>query len=124
MTNLNENKINALIAEEKHHGKIRTKNISDTYHTFGELYHHRAVLFSVICNQNKDVAWKSWLHHDGTMFDGMFIVGVNTPKGQYSYHYNPEYWDMFDVKELDIAPIYDGHLPEDIDRLISLTKGE
>lgn len=124
MPNLNENKINALIAEEKHHGKIRTKNISDTYHTFGELYHHRAVLFSVICNQNKDSAWKSWLHHDGTMFDGMFIVGIDTPQGQYSYHYNPEYWDMFKVKELKNAPEYDGHMPNDINRLVSLLKGE
>ena len=24
--------------------------LSDGYHTFNELYHHRAILFSVICN--------------------------------------------------------------------------
>lgn len=33
--------------------------ISDEYHTFNELYFHRMILFSVICNQNKDKAWKS-----------------------------------------------------------------
>ena len=94
---------------------------SDGYHTFNELYHHRAILFSVICNQNKDIAWKSKQHNDGTMFDGMFIVGVDTPQGQYSYHYDIEpYWDMFNVKELDKAPLWDGHQPKDIDRLLSV----
>ena len=101
---------------------IKTKDISDGYHTFGELYDHRAKLFSVICNQNKERAWKSKLHDDGTMFDGdMFIVGVETPEGQYTYHYHIDpYWDMFDVKELDYAPKYDGHKPSDITRLFSL----
>ena len=53
--------------------------VSDGYHTFNELYDHRAILFSVICNQNSDIAWKSKLHEDGTMYDGMFIVGMNIP---------------------------------------------
>ena len=100
--------------------KLRAGEISDGYHTFNELYHHRAVLFSVICNQNKDIAWKSKLHSDGTMYDEMFIVGINTPEGQYSYHYDINLWSLFDVKELDKAPEYDGHLPEDIERLKSI----
>lgn len=108
----------------KEKGLIRTKDISDGYHTFGELYHHRAVLFSVICNQNKDKAWKSKLHDDGTMFgdkDEMFIVGIETEEGQYTYHYHiDEYWDMYDVKELECAPPFDGHKPSDITRLFSL----
>ena len=78
-------------------------------------------MFSVICNTHKNKAWKSQLHHDGTMFDGnMFIVGIDTPKGQYSYHYHMEMWDYFEVKELDNAPEYDGHEPRDIIRLLSL----
>ncbi len=107
----------------KHKGKdIITKEISDGYHTFEELYHHRCVLFSVICNQNKEKAWKSLLHHDGTMFgdNDMFIVGIETPEGSYTYHYHREYWDMFKVKELDRAPEWDGHKPEDVTRLLSL----
>ena len=36
-----------------------TGNTSDGYHTFNELYHHRAMLFSVICNDRLDRAWKS-----------------------------------------------------------------
>ncbi|MZQ97178.1 MAG: hypothetical protein GT601_05845 [Acidaminobacter sp.] len=96
-------------------------DVSDGYHTFNELYYHRAVLFSVICNQNKEKAWKSRSHDDGTMFENMFIVGIETPEGSYTYHYdvNP-YWKMFDVKELEFAPKWDGHKPSDIGRLNSL----
>lgn len=95
-------------------------NKSDGYHTFNELYHHRMMLFSVICNQNKDKSWKSWLHDDGTMFDDYFIVGIETKEGHYTYHYHKDHWDMFDVTELDKAPKWDGHKPEDITRLLSI----
>lgn len=93
--------------------------LSDGYHTFNELYHHRAILFAMICNQNKDHAWKSKMHSDGTMFDDMFIVGINSPYGQITYHYDlSPYWDMFKVKELNKAPVWDGHTPQDaIDRM-------
>ena len=96
-------------------------DVSDGYHTFNELYHHRAVLFSVICNTFKDKAWKSKKHDTGDMFDGMFIVGIETPQGQATYHYdiNP-YWDMFKVKELPNAPKWDGHTPEEAIRRISI----
>lgn len=116
------NTLNSLIDEHfEMLNKLKTGDLSDGYHTFNELYHHRAVLFSVICNQNKELAWKSKKHHDGTMYDGMFIVGIDTPQGQYSYHYDIEpYWNMFACKELDNAPEWDGHKPEDIDRLQSL----
>lgn len=101
--------------------KLKTGDLSDGYHTYKELYHHRAVLFSVIINQNKEISWKSKNHHDGTMYDGMFIVGIDTRKGQYSYHYDIDpYWNMFDCKELDNAPVWDGHEPKDIDRLLSI----
>ena len=101
-----------------------TGDTSDGYHTFNELYHHRAVLFSVICNDRPEVAWKSKRHHDGTMYDGMFIVGIDTPEGQATYHYDIDpYWDMFHVKELELAPEWDGHTPgEAIRRIGTLTQ--
>lgn len=95
---------------------------SDGSHTFDELYYHRMVLFAVICNEHKELAWKSKLHHDGTMYDNYFIVGIDTPLGQYSYHYHEDFWDGFEVKELDRAPEWDGHKPEDVVRLLSLLK--
>lgn len=104
------------------HLDLSARYIYDGYHTFDELYYHRMILFSIICNSNKDTAWKSWLHDDGTMFDDSFIVGIETPEGQYTYHYGKEYWDSFDVKELEKAPQYDGHKPEDVTRLLTLLK--
>ena len=97
--------------------------ISDGYHTFNELYDHRAKLFSVICNMNPLIAWKSKKHSDGSMYDGMFIVGINTPEGPATYHYYiDKYWDLFKVKELDYAPEWDGHTSEDaINRILSLS---
>ena len=96
---------------------------SDGYHTFNELYHHRAVLFSVIVKAFPDKAWKSKMHHDGTMYDGMFIVGIETPSGQATYHYDIEpYWNMFECPELERAPEWDGHTPQEaIDRIGKLT---
>lgn len=92
---------------------------SDGYHTFNELYHHRAVLFSVIVNMFPDKAWKSKQHNDGTMYDGMFIVGIDTPEGQATYHYDIDpYWNMFECRELARAPKWDGHTPaQAIDRI-------
>lgn len=96
-------------------------DFSDGYHTFNELYHHRAMLFSVICHTMPERAWKSKQHHDGTMYDGMFIVGIDTPEGQATYHYDVEpYWDMFDVRELDRAPVFDGHTPDIAIRRIAM----
>jgi hypothetical protein len=56
------------------------------------------------------------------MYDDMFIVGINTPDGQATYHYDiTPYWDLFDVTELDRAPEWDGHTPaQAIRRIASL----
>ena len=98
--------------------------VSDGYHTFNQLYHQRAVLFATIVNLNKDKAWKSFKHSDGKYcFDRngeWFIVGVDTPQGSYTYHYDKKYWDMFDCKELQCCKEWDGHTEEDVTRLLSL----
>ena len=99
-------------------------SISDGYHTFDELYDHRAILTALAFNAHKDIAWKSKQHHnpDEPMYDGMFICGIETPDGQATYHYDIEpYWDLFHVKELECAPEWDGHTPaEALKRLESL----
>lgn len=102
---------------------ISVGEISDRYHTFNELYHHRALLFASLCMTTfRDKAWKSLLHDDpenNPMYNGMFIVGVDTPSGQATYHYDIyPYWNIFKVKEVETAPKFDGHTPNDaIDRL-------
>ena len=96
--------------------KYPTGPISDGYHTFDELYHHRAILFASLLKIPHIAinAWKSMKHYDpehNPMFKDMFVVGVNTPYGQATYHYDIDpYWEVFDgVPILDTAPPYDGH---------------
>lgn len=117
--------INDEIQAAKKSGELESADeISDGYHTFNELYHHRAILFATILNNPKfaPIAWKSKHHEDGSMYDGMFIVGIDTPAGQASYHYDVDpYWDMFKVKELERAPHFDGYTAaESIERIKSL----
>ncbi len=101
-----------------------TNNISDGFHTFEELYDQRLVLFATVCNANLDKAWKSKLHFkdpNPIFGGGWFVVGIDTPKGQYTYHYDDKYWNMFDkVKELPESPKWDGHTAKDVGRLLSL----
>lgn len=93
---------------------VITGETSDGYHTFNELYHHRAVLFSVIIKAFSGKAWKAKKHEDGSMYDGMFIVGIETPDGQATYHYDIDpYWEMFKCRELEYAPKWDGHTPQE-----------
>lgn len=89
--------------------------LSDGFHTFDELYEHRHTLFMVLYNQNLDIAWKSKLHPDGTMFEGdWFIAGLNLPNGAITYHIPMRLWDSFDGQELERAPEWDGHTAEDV----------
>lgn len=94
--------------------------ISDGSHNFNDLYYHRMVLFSTICKLYKEKCFKSKQHADGTMYYNYFIVGINTPEGDYSYHYHMDYWNYFDVPVLERAPEWDGHESKDVTRLWSL----
>lgn len=129
--------INKDIQRLKQKGQLRPKDISDGYHTIGDLYDHRLALTVALCHSIKWVnemyvmndmvdsddayCYKSKLHSDGTMFDGMFIVVIETEDGQISYHYNLEHWDKFKIEEKEMANEYDGHTPEMcIERLLKL----
>lgn len=107
---------------EKLEKEIKDGTLSDGYHTFNELYEQRMYLFATIVNQNKDKSWKSFKHEDGKLcFDGdWFVVGIDTPKGSYTYHYENKYWNLFDCQELEVAKHWDGHTDKDVSRLLSL----
>lgn len=101
--------------------------VSDGYHTFNALYHQRAILFAAIVNANPNISWKSLKHNDGKYcFDkngDWFIVGIDTPEGSYTYHYETDkYWDIFDCAVLPTAKEWDGHTEKDVLRLLSLKK--
>lgn len=123
----NTERLNKEIADLKNADMLNTKDLSDTYHTFDELYNHR-MAFNVALTQVINLlgrtdlyAYKSLSHHDGTMFDGMFIVVIESPVGQISYHYDLWNFDKFQIPTLEKALEYDGHTPKDtIERLLKL----
>jgi len=94
--------------------EIDKGELSDGYHTFNELYEHRNALFAHIIAYNKDMAWKSLKHEDGSMFEGQFIAGVNLPVGAITYHMPLRLWSLFVCKEVDKAPKWDGHTSKDV----------
>ena len=96
--------------------------LSDGFHTFNGLYYQRMILFAALVKLNKDRSWKSKKHSDGEpcFGGGWFVVGIDTPKGSYTYHYEEKYYDMFDCKELPTGKEWDGHTEKDVTRLLSL----
>jgi hypothetical protein len=123
----NEKRLNTEIAYLKEANKLTTKEISDTHHTFGDLYNHRMALNVAVTKAIKIIGrpdiytYKSLKHHDDSMFEGMFIVVIESPIGQISYHYDTEHWNKFNIAIVPNAETYDGHTPNDtIERLIKL----
>lgn len=106
-----------------------TDDISDGFHTFGELYDHRRALTAALVATNKYPAWRSKQHHpDGDpIFPGYFIVGIELPTGTITYHYKLEYWDdfYFGTDDLEHAPVWDGASPAaTVERLLAAARRE
>jgi hypothetical protein len=98
-----------------------TDEISDGYHTFGELYDHRAALFIALMLSHPGISWFSDKHDDGSVFEGFFIAGMHLPTGQISYHMRVEPWRrLLEGQVLDKiphpqkAPRWDGHNSTDV----------
>lgn len=116
-----EEAINALIKE------ANKSKISDGYHTFGELYDHRNLLFVKLCKRiredNTTHVWRSIRQSDGNMDKDWFIMGINKEPGeQISYRLPIALWEQTMWAEtLDKAPEWDGHSSADVlTRLINV----
>lgn len=96
--------------------------VSDGYHTFNDLYEERAYLFATIVSIVKDKAWKTKCHENGDncFGGGWFLVTIETPNGNYGYHYEMKYWDLFDCDEIEKAKPFDGYSDKNRDRLLSI----
>lgn len=98
-----------------------TNKISDGYHTFGELYEHRIVLYIALCriikkNSNRFV-WISRTHSDGSHYPGWFIMGINQIPGyQITYHLPEKYWsECAEFAHFSSGPPdFDGHSASDV----------
>jgi hypothetical protein len=115
--------INKFISIGKDDANLNTNDISDGYHTFGELYEHRISLYIKLCewatwlgDSRTERVWRSKLHHDGSSFDGWFILGISELSGkQISYHLPISKWDECNFADtLDKAPEWDGHTSNDV----------
>ena len=123
MTDTERERINAICEVA---GVAEIDDLSDGFHTFRQLYYQRMMLFATIVKQNKDKAWKSLRHEDGGLCfgGGWFIVGIDTPEGSYTYHYENKYFDLFDCEILDYSKHWDGHTEKDVTRLLSLPNAQ
>lgn len=92
----------------------RAEDVSDGYHTFGELYAHRHALFANLCMLHRQQAFKTRLNDKGEAWEGWFILGLNTEYGQISYHLPDRWWDHIDVPEVERNTDYDGHTSSDV----------
>lgn len=104
-----------------------TGSTSDGYHTFDELYYYRLLynanlVNTIIYNNSKvypdyklpiDIC-KSFRHFDGKpcFGGGWFVVVMQTPFGQITNHYENKYFNMFCCPYVDVAPLWDGHTPQ------------
>lgn len=99
---------------------INANDVSDGYHTFSQLYDHRITLFIALCrvlyNEKLANVWKSQFHHDGSSYDGWFIMGINISNGsQISYHLPNSRWDECSfIGSIQKAPEWDGHTSNDV----------
>ena len=97
---------------------LTSHDIRDEHHSMAELYHYRMLYNAVAI-----MAWrregisvvKSLKHHDGEFCfgGGWFIVTAQLPTGQVSNHYQTQHWDLFAVPEVEEAPQWDGHTPDE-----------
>ena len=111
---------------------IDGNEISDTIHTFGELYEYRMLYNALYVNElvktNVYKVYKSKRHGDGEecFGGGWFIVVIELPTGKVDNHYKLEYWDLFKCEEVEKEPeLYDGHTPQDvINRMLEYLGGK
>lgn len=96
--------------------------VSDGYHTFNELYAHRVRLFSTLMRAYPDKSWWSDTHHDGSVWDGWIIAGIDTPAGTATYHLPvTEVEQLAGIARLERGKEWDGHTADDVlERLKSL----
>lgn len=113
--------LNKYIKELYDANLIDGNEISDTIHTFGELYYYRMLYNALYVNElvrnNGDIeVYKTKRHSDGQecFGGGWFLVSVRLPSGPLDNHYEMRYWDLFSCPEVEQEPYpYDGHTPAD-----------
>lgn len=92
--------------------------VSDGFHTFGDLYEQRTVLFAALLRRHPGKAWKTRQDSTGMSSKGWFIAGIDTQEGNFTYHCEEKYWPLFECQEIPQAR-FDGHTAKDVYRLLN-----
>jgi hypothetical protein len=96
------------------HIACETDEVSDGFHTFGELYEHRIALLLALLRALGH-GWRSKAHADGSSYEGWFVVGTTLATGEITYHLPMRDWDNTHwLTTLDRAPSWDGHTSIDV----------
>ena len=121
--------VNALMAFENHIKEMEikkineaitklkdTNNVSDGYHTFGELYEHRVKLFIALCKARKDLnPIRSFVNSEGVKYDDWFLLQIGSYGSQIRYHLPKSEWENCSfAKEVEQMPEFDGHTAKDV----------
>lgn len=117
-----EGKVDNLVCKGLEKGMVIEGDISvtDSYHSFQELYSHRIMLFICLMKQNKEVSWKSRNHNDGSKIDNWFIAGMKLPSGDITYYIPDNFWELLsDINVLEKTPEWDGHTSEEVIRRLN-----
>lgn len=90
-----------------------TRNVSDGYHTFDELYQHRTLLYLNFTLKAMELTdWRvGWKPH----YPGWPVLFLETPKGQMSYHFEEKYLGLI-VDKIPRVDNYEwnGHTSNDV----------
>jgi hypothetical protein len=107
----------------KDDGVLLSNLLADRHYYVGELKLFRLELSKMVMHTFYPLAFKTKRHFDGTMFNGDFLVGIYTPRGPVVFHFKMEYFDEFEVPEIECGPNFneDKYTPiEALERLKSL----
>ena len=110
------NTLNKIIKYYKNKG-MSTKKLYGYGNTFEYEYNIRTKYIKELINKHQDISWKTKRHYNedkDPMFNGCFMIGMNTPTGPAMFHLKLEHWDDVNVKEIENGPKYDGATTKEI----------
>ena len=83
-----------------------------------DLYEHRNLLFlSLVSMMPRRMKWIATHDSDGKKDPDYFLVGLELPQGQITYHMGNYLWDLATRDNIPVyekAPRFDGHTSEDV----------
>lgn len=103
----------------------QNQTVRELHQSYEELYQQKIILFCTLCNCFKGQSWKSKKSFNDEIEpinSDVFIAGIQTPKGNVMYYIKQKYWELFEIKELERAPLCDYYTEQErLMRILSLT---